>query len=299
MNVIKNKLHGTIGALLVDSAHGAHFTFSSKLPQDAGTWADLWVSGAHKTLPAPTQTAFLHAADERNVADVARMLRGITTTSPSWMLLAGLDNGRAMMQQCDAMLDELIDNCLGFSERINKLDGLRCWTNDDVRTMGYCSLDPTRLVVDVSGLGLTGWEASARLREIGIQAEMCDLHRVVMIATIMDGGDRLQQLYKAFERLAAVRKPKQPINETAAPPMAGEAVMTLRQAWLSRAQAVPMGQAEGRIAAEPFGAYPPGIPLCMPGERISRIALDIIEHAKALGGNFIGVREGMVCVVED
>ena len=48
--------------LFCDEAHGAHFSFSDKLPESAGKYADMWAHGAHKTLGALTQGAFLHCA---------------------------------------------------------------------------------------------------------------------------------------------------------------------------------------------------------------------------------------------
>ncbi len=51
--------HGAI--LLVDEAHGAHFTFSDLLPQSAiELGADYVIQSTHKTLPCLTQTALLH-----------------------------------------------------------------------------------------------------------------------------------------------------------------------------------------------------------------------------------------------
>jgi lysine decarboxylase len=40
------------------------------------------------------------------------------------------------------------------------------------------------------------------------------------------------------------------------------------EAWRAPAEAVPLAEAAGRIAAEPLCPYPPGIPLLIPGERI-------------------------------
>lgn len=288
---------GHDSVLFVDSAHGAHFVFSDKLPPDAGLFADAWVSGAHKTLPAPTQTAFLHVKHGADAPAFGRLLRGITTTSPSWLLLAGLDNSRVMMQQASGKLDELIDNCLELAIKLNNLAGLRCWGTADARSMGYAAHDPTRLVVDVRRLGISGWEAGTLLRKLGVQAEMCDIYRVVLIATIMDNKERLDMLYQAFEKLTAYRKPVAFCSGMEAPPKSGKARLTLRQAWLSQAVEIPLTRSAGRIAAEPFGAYPPGIPLAMPGEEITKDVIDCVQESKALGGSFFGIRDGKVFVV--
>jgi arginine/lysine/ornithine decarboxylase len=298
LGAFRARLGGAGAALLADSAHGAHFAFSERLPADAGAFADIWVSGAHKTLPAPTQTAFLHAKRAGDAAQLQRMLRGVTTTSPSYLLMEGLDDARAYMQAHAARLDALIDGCLLLAERLNGLDGLRCWRKADAQAMGYADYDPTRIVVDVRGLGMSGWEAGARLRELGLQAEMCDIYRVVLIASAVDGPDRLDGAFGAFARLAAEKKPRPFTRGMTSLPGRGETVLTIREAWLSPAEEVALADAAGRVSCEPFGAYPPGVPLCMPGEAVTKEIVDAVLEAQALGGTFFGVREGKIAVVK-
>jgi arginine/lysine/ornithine decarboxylase len=298
LDEIKNKFTGYDAVLLADSAHGAHFMFSGRLPPDAGAYADMWVSGAHKTLPAPTQTAFLHLKREADATAVTRILRGVTTTSPSYLLMEGLDSGRAYMQSCRERLDELIGGCLRLADRLNAIGGLRCWREADVRAMGYAAYDPTRLVVDVRALGMPGWEAGALLRELGLQAEMCDICRVILIATVLDGRERLEGVYDAFVKLAARKRAPGFDRRMDALPARGEAAMTIRQAWFSQTAEVALDNSAGRVAAEPFGSYPPGMPLCMPGETITKDIVYAVLEAQSLGGKFFGIREGKITVVK-
>lgn len=286
-------------ALLVDAAHGAHYAFSGRLPPDAGAAARIWVTGAHKTLPAPTQTAFLHVRDDSDARTVARLLRSVTTASPSYLLMTGLDDARAYMDQNKNRLERLIDACLSFAERLNSVDGLRCWNEGEAARLGFARRDPTRLVVDVRGLGMSGWEAGTRLRALGLQVEMCDIYRVVLISSVMDGADRLDEAYAIFQRLANQKKNGCFAGRISAVPSMGQAAMTVREAWLSPTEEVELRRAAGRIAAEPFGAYPPGIPLCMPGEMIQPDAIEMLLEASALGGGLFGVGDGRVSVVRD
>lgn len=297
LDAVKTRLAGHDGVILADSAHGAHFAFSDLLPPDAGSVADAWVTGAHKTLPAPTQTALLHVKDPGNGPAIARFLRSVTTTSPSFPLLAGLDDSRLLMQRSGSALDSLVESCDNLAARLNRLPGLRCWREEDALSMGYGGFDPTRLVVDVRGLGLNGWQAGERLRALGVEPELCDIYRVVLIATVMDDEPMLNQLVWAFEQLAAERQDHPFFGGIAGVPARGEAVMTIREAWFSKAVQVPVEQAAGRIAAEPFGAYPPGIALCAPGEVITADAIALARQAQALGGGLFGVRQGALAVV--
>ena len=49
-----------------------------------------------------------------------------------------------------------------------------------------------------------------------------------------------------------------------------EIVVSLREAYDGEKETVPLKESEGRISGEFLYLYPPGIPLLMPGERISR-----------------------------
>ncbi len=284
-------------ALLTDEAHGAHFAFSGRLPADAGTFSALWVAGAHKTLPAPTQTAFLHAAATVEGDDVKRLLRALTTTSPSYLLMMGLDDGRAWMEANTVALEGIIDACQRLRREVNAIPGLRCWRREDILPLGWAALDPTRITVDVRGLGMTGWQAQDTLQVLGVQAEMADLYRVVFIMTSMDGEREFESLLAALRRLAAQKGEGVPagLGEL---PQHEQPALTLREAWLAPAVAVPLAQAIGRVAVEPFGAYPPGIALCMPGERIMQEAVETARQAQACGGSLFGVRDGHILVVK-
>ena len=86
--------------LIVDEAHGAHFGFSGGFPQKALSYgADIVIESLHKTLPAFTQSAALHLADSPYVDEpkIMQYLSIFQTSSPSYILMAGLD-------QCTQML---------------------------------------------------------------------------------------------------------------------------------------------------------------------------------------------------
>src|SRR5699024_2534237 len=53
-------------SLIVDEAHGAHFSFGEDFPESAvGLGADIVIQSMHKTMPAFTQTALLHVCTDR------------------------------------------------------------------------------------------------------------------------------------------------------------------------------------------------------------------------------------------
>jgi hypothetical protein len=80
-------------------------------------------------------------------------------------------------------------------------------------------------------------------------------------------------------------------EDFAPPPPWGEMAMSPREAFLGPQEAVPVGQAVGRIAAESLAAYPPGIPNVLPGERLSAETLDYIHATLEQGGSLRGASD--------
>ncbi len=74
--------------LIVDEAHGALYPFSPNLPQSAVKYADFTVQSLHKTAGGINPTALLHSNCD---LDIKSKLKMITTTSPSYPMLATIE----------------------------------------------------------------------------------------------------------------------------------------------------------------------------------------------------------------
>ena len=73
---------------IIDGAHGAHLHFTDMY---AGKYADMWVDGVHKSLPALTQGAVVSAKTERWAAALREGVRTFRTTSPSYPIMASVE----------------------------------------------------------------------------------------------------------------------------------------------------------------------------------------------------------------
>jgi arginine/lysine/ornithine decarboxylase len=105
---IAQTVHRHNAVLIVDEAHGAHFPFSSAFPQTAvKCGADVVIQSIHKTLPAFTQTALLHLNGDRIDRErVKRYWNIYQTTSPSYILMAGIENCMTILENDGAKLFE-------------------------------------------------------------------------------------------------------------------------------------------------------------------------------------------------
>lgn len=290
--------------LLVDEAHGAHFAFHESLPPSAGhCGADIWVNSMHKTLPALTQTAVLHVRSRMLDTDRVRAgLQMAQTTSPSYILMASMDMARRYMaNEGRSDLNNLLGYIADLSQWLCGMGGVRMMDGSIKGRSGVTFKDPTRLCLDISGLGIGGVAAEELLRAEGVQAEMADLYNVVFITTVMDNAKDFAVLKEALIRLAASGRNAKEVYH---PPVMTlpHPVQTLspRQAALGAAERVSLEDAAGRIAAQPIGLYPPGIPAVCPGEFIDRDTIEVLLEASARVGRVFNMGEDkMVAVVRE
>ena len=263
--------HGAV--LVVDAAHGAHLPFLGNFALAA---ADAAVVSAHKTLPAPGQSALL-LAGERFSAGQLRWAASLTgSSSPSYPMMAALDVCRAWMEA---------EGGAAYRETVGQVAALR--RDYPALTEADAPLDPARLVLRAGD----GFAVQAALEELGVWPEMADAGHVVMIPTCADTPEQFARLRRTLDAAElGIPAPFPP------PPPLPEAVLTPRQALFSPTETLPLDAAEGRIAARQIAPYPPGVPVLAPGERICK---KTIAYLKQIGYNTledIAVVAASVCV---
>ncbi|MBI4783456.1 MAG: aminotransferase class I/II-fold pyridoxal phosphate-dependent enzyme [Oscillatoriophycideae cyanobacterium NC_groundwater_1537_Pr4_S-0.65um_50_18] len=274
--------------LLVDEAHGAHFAFHPDLPTPAlQAGADLTVQSIHKTLAALTQAAMLHTQGNRVDDDrLSRCLQLVQSTSPNYLLLASLDAARQQMAtQGKALLTQTLKLAAIARTHLSQMPGLAVLQT--VKAPGFHRLDPTRLTVDVSGWGLTGFEADERLHQtLGVTCELPGLQHLTFILTHGNTAAEIDRLIQAFQTLATQQSPAVALRLPPAP--LPSASISPRQAFFSASETVPIATAVGQCSAELICPYPPGIPALFPGEMITAEAIAYLQQILALGGVLTG-----------
>ncbi|WP_324716896.1 hypothetical protein U7230_01000 [Carboxydochorda subterranea] len=277
--------------LIVDEAHGAHLAFypDPSPPHGIGAGAHLVVHGAHKTLPALTQAAFLHwtgAAAEPGIDEVTRWLEMVQSTSPQPALLASLDAARLEMQRHgQRRVARAVELARGTRRALQQARGVRVLAPEELPA-GF-TLDETRLVVDVAGLGLSGWQAASELVGAwGVWPEMAGARHIVFLFTGADDAGSVDRLVGALTALAA-RSPSGATGRLPALarlPAPGRRVMRPAEAARHRARRLPWPQASGHVSAGVVAPYPPGIPLITPGEEITEEAVAYALDVRHAGG---------------
>ena len=273
-------VHAAGMLLLVDEAHGAHLTFSEKLPpsaMDAG--ADLSAQSTHKILGSLTQTSMLQIKNSVDVERIKRAASLLQTTSPNQILLASLDIARLQLEQNPQLVTAAVDLSLKLRGQL-KRHGLKIFAPKAF------DFDPTKITVNVSTRGLTGLQAEEFLRRQKIQCELSDAANVLFLMTFAYDESTAAKLVDALKLLPdrdAIKLPP-PILTTSIT----RAKLSPRETFYAPTTTVKLCEAVGKICAEEVTFYPPGIPLLMFGEEISAQAVELIEREKLSGGRIIG-----------
>ncbi|MBO5701145.1 MAG: aminotransferase class V-fold PLP-dependent enzyme [Clostridia bacterium] len=258
------KKHGA--ALFVDAAHGAHLGFSNLFP-DFPRGADIAVTSLHKTLPALTQTALGLVFNEKYSSRFARNLGIFETSSPSYILMNSiakcadiLADGNALFDNYRTILDEFY-----ASTNPSKLNLIK---TDDIGKISISTRNTT----------FTGSSLADALRSrFSIEPEMVHSDYLLCMTSVCDTRETLSALSKAImsldEEAEYSDKKSIPSFITELPP----AEIPLHDAvWLDL---------EGRedISDAYVWVYPPGIPILLPGEKVTEEIKNHLEMLKNSG----------------
>ncbi len=266
--------------LLVDEAHGAHFPFSRHLPKSAiSMGADAAVVSLHKSLPCPNQTALLLINDEKMTEKMQKAVNVFQTTSPSYMLLVYIE---AALDMAEKKGDELTDRLLGYLEPFSE----------------YQTQDPFKLLLSFEQNGLAGYEAEKILREeFGIFAELCDNKNVLLMASWGNSECDFELLSSAITHIKSIKKA--PLeNKVISEFSEGKPELSPKYALNARCEWILPKDSVGRIAAATVTAFPPCIPMLLPGEKISKKqADDVIDMIYKKTAE--GTKDGKICVIKE
>jgi len=276
--------------LLVDEAWGAHLPFHPDLP----TWAmnagaDLCVVSAHKMGAGLEQGSVFHVQgdliDRDHLAACADML---ATTSPNVLIYAAIDGWRRqMVEHGERLLGDALDLARTTRQRLAALPGVTVLEQQFLGVEASKDLDLLDITMEVGDLGISGYQAADWLREHRrIDMHLSDHRRIEAQLSIADSAETAHRLYDAIGDLID-NAPCLPRARDVYLPDPGELeldiVMSPRNAFFSAVEDVVPDEAVGRVAAEQITPYPPGIPVVLPGERITQPVVDYLTTGKQEG----------------
>ena len=263
--------YGTL--LLVDNAHGAYLKF---LPEDRHPMtlgADACADSAHKTLPVLTGGGYLHIGTNapegfEETAREAMCLFG--STSPSYLILQSLDLGNEWIEK---------NAQTAFSETAERVDAVKAqMESEGLVLMGD---EPLKTTVDcvASNVG-PGTAFADRLRDFDIECEYADRDVVVLMFAPNNPKEDFEKLSAAVHALMPAQ-PGMPFTDNDRPPFSDrlpEKVLMPLDVLFRPTETVPVEESFGRIAADTSMGCPPAVLPVVPGEKIDRSVVEILQY---------------------
>lgn len=292
--------------LLVDEAHGAHFSFSEMLP-DASIRCGAHASSVsfHKTLPSLTQGSVLNLSDKLTEDEILRIRhyhRVFQSSSPSYPLLASMEMARYYMEENgEEVYRTLLSIISGLKEKLKKISGVKVLGKEHVLLF-----DETRLVLRTP---LPGTEMDRILRnEYKIQCEMTEGNNLIFILTPFDTEKDLEGIAAAIQMISKHQEKRwleemnQDVTIHTMYIHSPERVYSESDALYMESEQIDLNEAVGRVSMEKVIPYPPGIPLLLPGELITNEIIDSLRIYMDQNANILksrSQRKEELCVVKE
>ncbi|MGI5921708.1 MAG: aminotransferase class I/II-fold pyridoxal phosphate-dependent enzyme [Syntrophomonadaceae bacterium] len=278
--------------LVVDEAHGAHFPFHKMYPASAlQGGADAAVNGLHKTLPVLNQGACLHIADTLLGNERLRQACSLmTTTSPSYPIMASIDLARCFMEERgQELLGQAREYAMVFREKVNKIKGFWCPGNELRTISGVQDFDPLKVLIFVQGTGLSGQTIADILRQkYHIQVELAENNIILAMFSMFHKRDDWQRFYNALKDIARFYSAAGKAQVPVAMPPEPQVILSPRQAFLAGKKRVLLKESLNRVAGEMIAPYPPGIPCVLPGELITPQVWEYLNYLGQIKVNLHG-----------
>lgn len=279
--------------LIVDNAHGAHQGFCSFCKgEPMASNADIVISSLHKTLPTLTQTAIAHVGGNLiNPRNYERQLAVFETSSPSYVLMASVDRCLDFLVERKSEFSAYEERLKEFSERVKALKNLTvlCHGNDNANNHSFYSFDLGKIVICTNRCSLSGVRLSEILREkYQIELEMAYSFYAVAMTSVCDTKSNFERLANALIEIDS----ETDVIDTAAdsahpePPILERSEFTFANL-PEEGESIKLASSVGRISLEYIFAYPPGIPLVVPGELINE---ELVSYINALSASGVEVQ---------
>ncbi len=303
--------------LIVDEAHGAHFGMHNAFPHSALEYgADIVIQSLHKTLPSLTQTAILHINKQSLIEPqhLERYLRIYQSSSPSYVLLAGIDRCMdILMKDRETLFEEYIERLNTFRKNCKEFRYFKLFSG-----LGQAyDYDKSKLVIIPDSRYYNGKKLYyAFLNKYHLQMEMASEKYVIAMTSVNDTEEGFERLYHALEDMEReirismryrqiysdksqnggnVQAYQQEINDSGKRMHITyeKAVVCkkIRDAYEEKYDMIELDMAKGKISTEFIYLYPPGIPILAPGEIITENIIQNVKRYLAQGWNVQGLSD--------
>lgn len=248
--------------VMIDAAHGAHMIDCFRKSS-----ADIIVMSLHKTLPALTQCALAHI--KGNLVDAQKFRNKLSvfeTSSPSYILMSSVETCLEFICNNKKRFMEYEDSLKYLHKELQNLNILKDLVFDD----------SGKIVIFMGFSNISGVELADFLRaDYNIEVEMASNYYIVAMTSVCDNFDNYNILINALKEIDSTLEYKTNIiNKSLLLPE-----KKLESWQIDKVEYIDFNKASGNVSAEYIWAYPPGIPIVVPGEIITKEVIDFIKKS--------------------
>lgn len=277
--------------VFVDEAWGSHLVFSDRLPSSAmQCGVDICVQSTHKQGGALQQTGMIHWNETRIKTDLLlESYRNLSTTSPSYILLASLDAAREQMEKNgERRVERLLKIAKKLTRGLETIPGFSIvkLTHLREKSSAVFDRDNTKVILDVSKSGYTGFTLAKFLEEkYKIIVEKYNATTILFLVPFQTKFGHIRRTVEALNDIIRIHKTLK--NGVVLPLLEiprdipkifefGEVAKLLQ----NQVEEITLEDAKGRISAENITPYPPGIPTTIQGEEFTSKAITFYKNIR-------------------
>jgi arginine decarboxylase len=253
--------------------------------------ADYATQSTHKVMSAFSQASMIHVNDPAFNEHLFRENFNMhTSTSPQYAMIASLDVARKqMVMEGYKLLSRTLALAQELRSQINSTGVFRVLELDELLPdevkHDRITLDPTKVTVDISTCGYTVEDLQRELfTRFNIQVEKSTFNTLSLLLTIGSTRSKVSRLYDALMRIA--REGRAPRRLYQAPDIPEFTALEFlpRDAYYCGGEALPILDEKDninkalvdRVCADQITPYPPGIPVLVPGQVVTREVIDYL-----------------------
>ncbi len=253
--------------------------------------ADYATQSTHKVMSAFSQASMIHVNDPTFNEHLFRENFNMhTSTSPQYAMIASLDVARKQMElEGYKLLSRTLELAKELREQINSTGVFRVLElnellPDEVKHDGI-KLDPTKVTVDISRCGYTVEDLQRELFErFNIQVEKSTFNTLTLLLTIGTTRSKVSRLYDAMMRIAREGRSPRRLYQFPDIPAFTKLRYLPRDAYYCGGELLPLLDEKDevnkalsdRVCCDQIVPYPPGIPVLVPGQLITREVIDYL-----------------------
>ncbi|MGL4907983.1 MAG: aminotransferase class I/II-fold pyridoxal phosphate-dependent enzyme [Bacteroidales bacterium] len=314
VNLVKkaNQANGTNIKVFVDEAWFGYSSFHPYFKEYSAilSGADYVTHSAHKVLSSFSQSSYIHVNDPDFDEDYFREIFHLyTSTSPQYQIIASLGVCSMQMEiEGFKLLSKALEQAQRFRDAVRKrLSKIKVVELSDfqkefkhLKTYGYGN-DPLKVLLDISALNCEIKDVQTYLQEKGFEVEKTTQEGTILfLFTIGTSTSKEGELFFVLSELEreATRFDKKITNDEC-PVRIPEVETAGLSHFFSDRERIKIDNACNRISSFMVTPYPPGIPVLVPGQTITKEHINYIVQQMKYNRTIHGCDNGMIYVVKE